>query len=387
MSESTDLISSEVEFDEDPIASALTELLDDQASELRVFQTSEDGKELKRDRFMFTLQADEYSFSQVMERCRDYGTGDYRVDLRINNKWAKKRTFSVKALPKNDQPVQVAPPAQNNSEIIALITAMDKNSQEAREQGQRFMQLMMDNQVRSAENQNNMLLKMMEIQGANNSNNANNSTDLLSVLTFAKEFMSNNDSNPVELFLNGFEFGRDMGDSDPLSTAVKTLGVPLARMTEKMQSEKKEPQKPYPNNVNPNESQTTETPSAIPPLVKSFINQYKPQVQSILIAAANSLDQEAYCDMILDILYAKGLQNDAIYSVLNDDNNFNKLFEWIPQAARFKDWFDVLRAVMLHTITQEPDNYVPSPNNPEPVRAAADDPPPGEYYSESEGTA
>ena len=356
--ESLDEFTESAELEErDEVGNLITELEDDSDIEIRIYQLTANTRKAA---YLFGVAPHDYSMTDILERCqRDYGTGDYRVDVRVDGRWRIKKPFSVRAV---DTPAPA--PVQNNNDIVALIAAMNESSnklaEQGRQQSQQFMQLMMENQRHASESQNNILLKMMEIQAANKPDNSQ--TDILSVLTLAEK-MFNKPDNPMDNFLKGVDFGRDSSSEDPLAAAVKHLGAPLVEMTKQINPELKtdaakptKPPLPAPANPTPPTEQKGDQPTMV---IRMIMAKYKPQIETLLMVAAQQLPVDTYCDMILDIVEANRIEPTRMLALLENDAYYQKVFELEPRATPHKAWFDQLRAALLECLAPDPSDDVP----------------------------
>ena len=167
------------------------------------------------------------------------------------------------------------------------------------------------------------------------------------------------------------------GDESILQTAIKSLGAPLAGLAQLGQSG---PQTPAPVHNTPQTSNvgTGRDTAALPVAAKQpdqpeqqenpemlaqigLLQKWTPEINTLLKAASQNGDPEVYANYLLD-----QVPLDDIEAFLNDDDTYNKFFEFVKQAQPFRNWFDDCRALVLHYLKEgEQPEEAPLENVPE----------------------
>lgn len=302
--------------------------------------------------FMDSFGVSDYTNDELMIKLRDeYGGGDFRIEVRTE-KGAIKTYKKVSVM---KPAVKVEPEKKEDSinPLMAMMQSMQESTQAL------ITQMAMnqkDAEIRAAENNNNMLIKMMEIQ--NNKPEPKESPFskpevLIAMAGGLKDLFAQKDT--TKDFMEAMKMGMDMaggkGDENMLQTAINTFGKPIADMAGAMANK---PQAPEPASVVPQtpvenpaaleqpQPQQPETPTENE-VVMSQEQQVSAQmmeyeIQKMCTAASRGGDPVFWADMVIETfgeaMTAQYIANEAMY---------NMLFTVYPNTANYRPWFDEVR--------------------------------------------
>ena len=301
--------------------------------------------------FLFGCQPSDYTLGELQERLRDeYDGGDFRIQVRKGSKLMVNQGLSVEA-PK--KPKEYEKPKENNNDIVALIATMNENSRQSSDDMRTLM-------MKQSQDNMNMVLKMMEIQAQNN-NHKDNGTDMLTMLATFKDLFENKKEDPMNTFLKGLEFGKELGsgNDDILTAAVKTFGKPIADMVEHFNQaspipappkarQQIQPQKPQQIENKPAPNDTTENQTERQDEVLLKLLELKPYINMLVVAASQNADIDTYANMVLD-----QVDNNTLLQVLNNNEYWDKFFVVVQPANQFRQWFEDLRLCVLDYLNQD----------------------------------
>ena len=302
--------------------------------------------------FLFSCQPSDYSLGELQERLRDeYDGGDFRIQVRKGSKLMVNQGLSVEA-PKKLK--EYEKPKENNNDIVALIATMNENSRQSSDDMRTLM-------MKQSQDNMNMVLKMMEIQAQNN-NQKDSGPDMFTMLATFKELFGDKKEDPMNTFLKGLEFGKELGsgNEDILTTAVKTFGKPIADMVEhfnqaspipapaasRQQMKPQKPQQQIENKPAPNNAPENQAEGQDEVLLKLL--ELKPYINMLVVAASQDADIDTYANMVLD-----QVDNNTLYQVLNNNEYWDKFFIVVQPANQFRQWFEDLRVTVLDYLNQD----------------------------------
>jgi len=301
----------------------------------------------KKTSFLFEL--DEYEdMPSLLTLLRDeYKGGDFVIEGKnAKGQWVFKQGISVEA------PITKDPPASNNdNDFLSVITAMNESNRQQQEmmraQIEESRRQAMQMQLDSARSQNEMLLKMMELNSSSK-NEAMGPTEMVSLIGALKEVSGADNNNPMELFLRGMEMGRESANNNDESfvqAALKSIGAPLMELANAPQRQQQQAQ--HQQTQQPQlQSDKTDDPQMMQQM--KIIKEWGPFINMLAKAAAQDADPEVYACMILD--QAPAGQIDRVLGV---DGNYEKLFKLAPQLKQHRQWFDNCRAIVLDYIKED----------------------------------
>ena len=172
--------------------------------------------------------------------------------------------------------------------------------------------------------------------------------EMMALMVSMKE-LTPKSPDPMDLFLKGAEFGQNSGGGDEniLQTAVKSLAPGLTAMANmaapKPQTNQPSIQKQEKSHQNPHQNQMSEEDMKIFDQLKEM----QPAIAMLVGAAVQNADTDVYANFILDQF---GLEKTQKF--IGNDAMYEKLFIFIPQAAPHRQWFDQVRAGVIHYITE-----------------------------------
>lgn len=287
----------------------------------------------RRLEWLFDFSPSDMSVRELRAYLRDeHGGGDFKIVVRKNGAFVSHKTISIRAKKQNSfNPGGVPQAVQGQAvdrigELIALM-------QQQMAQSQKDMQLLiMDSQKAGMQQQIDVMKIMMESGGKNQP------LDVVGVLSLAKDLFKGRD-NSVELLLKGIELAKELSPEKPenegaggLSKVLETLGGPLAQLMVEHQKSKNNP------------GEIIEQPGGGgDQLSEGDMNiiqqaQLRAAAAMFIRAAEKNGDVDAYAEIFCD-QYGDQVPDEFI----QDQDEFNKIFEAVPEAAAHREWFEKLR--------------------------------------------
>ena len=326
---------------------------------------STDGR---KGEFIEFLNIGDYTHEDLMVKLRDeYYGGKFKLQIRQGGVIKMSEIVNVvKSEPPKDEPTQ-------SQDLAALVEA-------AKGDNSQMFQLMMN------QNNQNMAMMMKMVEAIGNRPEPPRETfgakEMIAMLAGVKEIMGDNKSdNPMELFIKGMEMGRETSDGKDdniVQTALKTLGAPLAQLASQATEMQPQPKMgapaPAPQAAHPGPPSlrnTSHTPSfdeqeaQAEQQLNTAMNQpantgqeenmqlamlqkLQPYLQMLVNAAAQNADPEIYANMILD-----QIDENTVKQFMGDEY-YEKLFQFFPNVAMYRGWFDECRGIVLHLL-ENPD--------------------------------
>lgn len=267
----------------------------------------------------------------------EYSGGEFLIEGRYaSGGWAVKESLSIEA------PKSKTEKTQQTGDFQSVLLAMQENSARASEESRNMMMQMQQQAMTSQQSQLTMVVELLKTQQNQPVPSGPTMADMMGMLVGMKELSGGDDK--MDILIKGMELGQNnsSGDENLLQTAIKTLGPPIASMTEKLQSAQPTPAATPQNPVAP--PLTTEVPKDSDVNLMT-LTKFKPYIELLLNAAAQNGDADIYAHVLLD-----NFGSDLIKDIIVDDENYAKLFAYIPKAVEHKAWFDNLRKIVIHYI-------------------------------------
>jgi hypothetical protein len=79
-----------------------------------------------------------------------------------------------------------------------------------------------------------------------------------------------------------------------------------------------------------------------------MLQQWQPYIQILATAAALDADKYIYAELLLD-----QIEPESLDTVIMNDENYEKLFIFVPNLQQFRQWFDELRKAVLDLREQD----------------------------------
>lgn len=313
------------EYEDMALLNILADLDNADTAELKVYRAGGKGYHGKQS-YLFTCHPDEFSLDKLRD---EYGGGEFRVHVRANGQLKMNRAVSVE------------PPKKQAENPLAL---MGYNNQ----MEDRFTALI---EAMQQQNQQNMALILQVIKGQDNAPKIDphqQMNDMLALMVNMKSFLGGGDNtNQVELLLKGIELAKDIHPSDKETSTIdllleglKTFGKPIADMALKGASE-------VPRVIPAGITQSKrEGQRMIPSPIQMMI---KSKVKEIVSVAAKNKDVEPYGEIILDQMD----ENPILHSFLSKETWFKEICGYVPEAAKYEDWFKRLHKYIFSDLTGE----------------------------------
>jgi len=347
-----------VDYSPSKLSDQLIEAYEDEDTNLTVTRKMKGGRKTA-----FLFEIDEYEdLPSLQVKLRDeYGGGEFFIEGRKRGRWVLKQELNI------EPPLQVEKPIEKNNDsgdrITELMLMMQENARKDAQQTRDLMVTMQDNarqaQLDAAKSQNEMLVKMMEIN-SNNKSDAMGPLDMITMVTSISEM--NNKGDPTETLLRGLELGKELAgnngaDESILTTALKTIGKPLTEMASKAAavSQVTMPQEPTkPKLPNENNAQNAAPKNVEMETDEMKFLKFKPVLEMLIKAATNNADHALYAELAID-----QLDDDIIERFILIEENYLQLYQMIPQTAPLKPWLDICRDHVIGYMAE--DNQAPEP--------------------------
>lgn len=319
--------------------------------------------------FMFSYHPDEYTISQLQTKLRDeHGGGKFRIRGMSGKKLRMNQIIQIETLKKNEvaAPIQAQHVANNNNDVVfAMMQAMSQGFQEL---GKLIVQSAQNNapQYDPQEAEDRFMNRMLQMK------------------SLFGDSAPKQDA-PVELFLKGLEFGKEIisnsGESttmDIMKEAVKTLGPALASALMQNKSAAMRPtvspaaqqnaRAQIARPVVPQYSPVVANPNPIMQDATSYIdnspvNNEETEMQSLIKKYIATLCDAASVDDPVESHAAKLIQDfseDTVASYLEAGNLLQQLAGYEPRVYQHTDWFNRL-SVELESQIYEDDEPVSEP--------------------------
>jgi uncharacterized protein (DUF2267 family) len=325
--------------------------------------------------YMFSVPVDQVgSLDELLERiAAEYGGGDYKISLTNSaGQYLKnmQREIQIAEPVRKIEPVQhreSTPQNDNLSAVASMISAMQENTRA-------MVDSMRDAQQRQVESTNAILLQALT-SGKESNQQAQTPVDMMAMFGMFKEvFGGKKEGDSFENFMQGLTLGRELASEgateSTLQTALKALGEPLlasvaaasaAQMPQQMamqpnnQQQQRPPQQiahesrqiaPVQNNAeNAGNNQAQKEGEAD---MLRMLQQWQPYIQILATAAALDADKYIYAELLLD-----QIEPESLDTVIMNDENYEKLFIFVPNLQQFRQWFDELRKAVLDLREQD----------------------------------
>lgn len=284
--------------------------------------------------WLFDFAPSDMSVRELRAYLRDeHGGGDFKIVVRRNGVFVSHKTISIRAKKISSFPVSgvqavPAPQVDRLAEIVGLM-------QQQMQQSQQNMQMMMMEHAKESARQQVETMRMFIESGGKGKD-----LDIVGVLSLAKDLFKGRD-NSVELLLKGIELAKELnpekesdGGGSGLSAVLEKLGVPLASLAAAYQSNKAAPgdARQIPGGEADNVAADEEQMNLIQQA------QIRAAAGMFIRAAEKGSDVDSYADIFCD-QYGDQVPDEFIQDV----NEFNKIFEVVPEAAVHREWFENLR--------------------------------------------
>lgn len=337
----------EPEYSEVRLASVLEEISGTNA-EVKIYRAHKmDGR---GGSYLFTLPADEVDLTQIQDMLRDeYGGGQFRIQVRRDGRLLANRALTVESPRKR--------PNQETSGLAEVLAGIQESTRAQmdllRDQMARQSQELMRYQLEAARAQSDLMARLFE----SSQTSRGNQPDTLEMLLKAKELIAPpapEKGDALEMFFRGLELGRDMGgDSDALSTAIRTFGGSLAQMVPQSPPGGSTGQPPPRSNISTSRSAQSPQlgsaqgqspnaqPAPQPETEMTRMSDLLPYINLLLKGARDRSDASAYAIMIMD-----AVPESILRAWIVPDAQYRQLVNH-PIAAPYGDWLDEVRGYVL----------------------------------------
>ena len=328
------------------------------------------NRKLKGRKTAFLFELDEFEdLNALSTRLRDeYEGGDFVViGRRANGQLALNHGLVIEK-PAHGKTPETEP--QNGGNFESILLAMNANAERQTNETRALMLQMNEKSAEASRDNMNMLVKMMEINKPAPQQQMGMS-EIIAIMANVKEMTAQpKTENPMDLFIKGMEMGKETssgGDESILQTAIKSFGAPLANLAALNQGAPTPASPPQiaapvqpeaPNNPAPETQgeQPKESPEMLAQL--ELLQKWTPTINTLLKAASINAEPEVYANYLLDQIPLEDIE-----AFLNDDDTYNKFFEFVQQARPFKQWFDECRRLVLHYLKEADEPLEPPANN------------------------
>jgi len=299
--------------------------------------------------FLFKTTPQEMTGGDIMERVRDkFGSGDYRVHFRDQEKIVANRGFSVEAPKEPDAPA----PGNSNMEMLAIMqSSNDRMMAMFQTTMGAFAEVFKGNQ------QPQQTFDPIAAQAS-----------LMQQLVALKGLAEPKDQtkSAVDMFVQGITLAKDLSpkdgetnSSDILVKALEMFGGPMAEMAKANLGgtvpEISDGQKPgfsTPQNLAPPQPTGDAQADADAKkeyemgLQKMVLQQ---QLNFLLRQAAADKDPELYAELLLD-----QAGEEKVLAFVGQENALDQLIALNGEVANYRGWFENLRAAILELTGPEP---------------------------------
>lgn len=314
--------------------------------------------------YMFTVSSDDYSTDELFDKIqKEYGGGEYRLRVHDERGLFKFNRDITIADPIKKLEAEPAPAAPNTDDRFAQVLLMMQQGTQA------MMESMREQQLQASQNMQTMLVEIIKSTAGREPAPTQSPQDFIGLMSMARELFGKS-ANPLDQFLSGVKFQREMGGGDgegdgALVKVAELLAPSLAALTRQGAPM---PAPVQPANV-PTSQPTAIKPGPTPPAVipqetttpESHVNQQIEQLQQALApymamlihAAQVDADPELYAEMAL-----VHVDPDAILQVLEDDARYEQMITgpaMPPEVTQNRAWFDRLRECLLAFINEDAD--------------------------------
>ena len=353
----TSEIPDELLFDEGGPAKLSDQILDayeDDEISLTVSRKAKNGRKI-----VFLFEVDEYdSLPALQTKLRDeYGGGEFVIQgRRGNGTFALSQALNIEE-PKKDKDDN----SQNQSNDFQSILLAMQESNARMAQETRDLMVTMNNstaqaQIDAQKMQMDTLFKMMEL----NKPVPQESTSLADMLALMVQMraLQPEPVDPTKILLQGMELAKEMsggGNSDDslLQTAIKEFGKPLVSMATHAQAELEKANAAtlaapvvspaLPPALSP--PQTNENPEMLKLL------KFKSYLERLIMAAKDNMPFVEVAPAVL-----KDVDPELIRDYIINEENYLKLYTYVPDAVPVKVWLDNLRQEVLRLIVESQNN-------------------------------
>jgi hypothetical protein len=294
---------------------------------------AEASKGFKGGPFLYSTHPDNFSLETLRD---EFGSGNYSLHFKRNNKWIRRLVVSVEAKPKPSSgiPGQTAP-SFNVSQPDAITKLAESMVTGFRELGQLIVQ---SNMQRAPErNPLDDLLKMREI--------------------FMPVAAPPPPPDNMDVFLKGVEFAKnitprdsEVGGMEVLMESIKSLApVFVAGVQQSQQAPQTHPQQQAV--IDQRQLPIPETQQVNPDMNATFMARQA--VNYLIRQAVADNDPANYAGMVID-----QLGEDKTRELMDSSNWFEQLTEVSPAIATHRAWFEELRAIIGEILAGEADNEI-----------------------------
>lgn len=294
--------------------------------------------------WLFDYTPDQMTVKDLRAHLRDeHGGGEFKVVVRRNGVFVSHKTIAIRAKkPSNfgQSSGAVVQPVDRLAEVMALMSQQIAQSQS------NMQTQIMENQKESMRQQMEMMRMMIE-----KGSGGGQQLDVVSILSIAKDLFKGRD-NSVELLLRGIDLAKELNpekegesSSSGLAKVLETFGAPLAALVTAHQAKQNSvvssvEQLPGENN----ESQMADEEQMN--LMRQV--QIKAAAGMFIKAAEQGRDVGSYAEIFCD-QYGDQVPDEF----LTDVDEFNKIFDFVPEAVPHKEWFEALRVACVKILFEE----------------------------------
>ena len=348
--------------DEEGFSDIEEELRSMQGAKIRIYKKT--GGSGSPGAYLFSENTD-ISMDTLIDRIRnEWGPGIYRARVfGDNNRLRLNRDIEVLAPLREVQQPQQQNGQQNNNQsgFAEVLLEIQRANQRSSDDLRNMM-------LQQSQSQSELLLKIITADRA--APNTAAGMDAMSLVTLIKALTPEAKESAFESFMKGLEFGKELGSGSEgetmLQTTLKSLGQPLLdlvaagaltpripapRIQAPQAAQNNNAQKPAIEHKPQQQQKQPETEQQLSPedqQMLQILRQWQPYIGMLAVAAQQDGEPMTYAEMLLD-----QLPPDSLEWVIQKEEDYNKIFLFIPQLQQHRQWFDTLRDAVLELIALE----------------------------------
>lgn len=286
--------------------------------------------------WIFEFEAADYTTGELMERLREEGGGEFKLVARgEGGRYLINKTVAVRKVRRAAVPVSQAP------DVSAMMLQAQAD----------FRMEMMRFQAEAAKSQQEMLMRMLEVNKPAQSN-------LQDLLAVAELLTKNNKTDPVQTLLQGISLANELRADAPeaketsgIGELVKTLGVPLAALVARGQAgaaaAAAAPDAQVVGDFNNDGSSVPVDGGGVE--VGAMQEMMVRRALGIFVKAAErGADVVEYANIFADS-YADSVPDDVIL----DEDKFWGALGALPEVMVHKEWFGRMRDEVIKILFEE----------------------------------